>query len=58
MLSFEVSQEGHRNAIISETAYTYNGKELNSDFGLDLHDYGARWYDADFVDLIIMFNNR
>jgi RHS repeat-associated protein len=43
---FGMSQEGHGNAIISETAYTYNGKELNSDFGLDLHDYGARWYDA------------
>jgi RHS repeat-associated protein len=26
--------------------YTYNGKELNADLGLDLHDYGARWYDA------------
>lgn len=26
--------------------YTYNGKELNDDFQLNLHDYGARWYDA------------
>jgi RHS repeat-associated protein len=26
--------------------YTYNGKEMNSDFGLNLSDYGARWYDA------------
>ena len=26
--------------------YTYNGKELNEDFGLSLYDYGARWYDA------------
>lgn len=26
--------------------YTYNGKEFNDDFGLDLSDYGARWYDA------------
>lgn len=26
--------------------YQYNGKELNTDFGLDWHDYGARWYDA------------
>ncbi len=24
----------------------YNGKELQSDFGLDWHDYGARFYDA------------
>ena len=37
-----MKQEGHGNAIISETHYTYNGKELNADFGLDLHDYGAR----------------
>jgi hypothetical protein len=26
--------------------YQYNGKELNNDFGLNLSDYGARWYDA------------
>jgi len=26
--------------------YRYNGKELNDDFGLNLSDYGARWYDA------------
>jgi RHS repeat-associated protein len=26
--------------------YTYNGKELNRDFGLGWLDYGARWYDA------------
>ncbi|MEL7122967.1 MAG: RHS repeat-associated core domain-containing protein [Bacteroidota bacterium] len=26
--------------------YRYNGKELNEDFGLNWHDYGARWYDA------------
>ena len=25
--------------------YLYNGKELNTDFGLDMLDYGARWYD-------------
>jgi hypothetical protein len=24
--------------------YTYNGKELNRDFGLGWLDYGARWY--------------
>jgi RHS repeat-associated protein len=27
-------------------AYQYNGKEWNEDLGLDLYDYGARWYDA------------
>ena len=25
--------------------YLYNTKELNSDFGLDWYDYGARWHD-------------
>lgn len=29
-----------------ENGYLYNGKELNEDFGIDLSDYGARWYDA------------
>ena len=26
--------------------YKYNGKELDRSNGLDLYDYGARWYDA------------
>ena len=26
--------------------YTYNGKELQEDFNLNWHDYGARFYDA------------
>jgi RHS repeat-associated protein len=30
----------------TENPYQYNGKELNEDFGLNLSDYGARWYDA------------
>ncbi len=30
----------------TENQYEYNGKELNEDFGLNLYDYGARWYDA------------
>jgi len=25
--------------------YLYNGKELNTDLGLNWYDYGARWYD-------------
>lgn len=31
---------------IDRNKYQYNGKELNDDFGLNLSDYGARWYDA------------
>ena len=30
----------------SGNKYQYNGKELNSDFGLEWNDYGARFYDA------------
>jgi RHS repeat-associated protein len=30
----------------TENRYQYNGKELNTDFGLNLNDYGARWYDS------------
>jgi RHS repeat-associated protein len=31
---------------VLDNQYKYNGKELNGDFGLNLMDYGARWYDA------------
>jgi RHS repeat-associated protein len=34
------------NATLTDNAYQYNGKELNDDFGLNLNDYGARWYDG------------
>ena len=30
----------------SENFYQYNGKELNTDFGLNWHSYGFRMYDA------------
>ena len=33
-------------AAARDNQYKYNGKELNTDFGLGWYDYGARWYDA------------
>jgi RHS repeat-associated protein len=33
-------------AVGTENKYKYNGKELMTDFGLGLYDYGARMYDA------------
>ena len=30
----------------TKNLYLYNGKELQTDFNLDWHDYGARFYDA------------
>ena len=33
-------------AAARDDQYKYNGKELNTDFGLGWYDYGARWYDA------------
>ena len=38
--------EGIGTAKVTDNAYKYNGKELNEDLGLNLSDYGARWYDA------------
>jgi RHS repeat-associated protein len=54
----EVLQENHyypfglnfdgnwKNDAARDNKYQYNGKEWNDDFGLNLNDYGARWYDA------------
>ena len=32
--------------ILDTQQYKYNGKELDRKLGIDLYDYGARWYDA------------
>jgi RHS repeat-associated protein len=48
MTPFGMTMEGEWQDIVNgpENNYLYNGKELNSDFGLDWSDYGARYYDA------------
>jgi RHS repeat-associated protein len=44
---FGMRHEGYGRTITQgENFYQYNGKELNEDFGLDMYDYGARFYDA------------
>jgi RHS repeat-associated protein len=46
---FGMNMEGPWNGSATDrnlNKYQYNGKELNQDFSLDWHDYGARWYDA------------
>jgi RHS repeat-associated protein len=34
------------NDVAKDNLYQYNGKEFNADHGLNLSDYGARYYDA------------
>ncbi|WP_044233939.1 DUF6443 domain-containing protein [Haliscomenobacter hydrossis] len=46
--AFGLAFEGawlQNDAAVRDNAYMYNGKELNSDFGLGMYAYGARWYD-------------
>jgi RHS repeat-associated protein len=45
---FGLNMEGNWNGASADAKnkYQYNGKELQSDFGLDWNDYGARSYDA------------
>ncbi|MGB4847974.1 MAG: RHS repeat-associated core domain-containing protein [Saprospiraceae bacterium] len=44
---FGLKMEGayQNNGSAIDTRYQYNGKEFNDDLGLNLYDYGARWYD-------------
>ena len=45
---FGLNMEGNWNGSAPEVKnkYQYNEKELNTEFGLDWNDYGARFYDA------------
>jgi RHS repeat-associated protein len=45
---FGMNMEGTWNGSFptAKNKYQYNGKEMNADFGLNLSDYGARFYDA------------
>ena len=46
--SFGLNMEGNWNGSFPDVKnkYGYNEKELNTDFGLNWNDYGARFYDA------------
>lgn len=41
-----IQQNSYQRESAVDQRYKYNGKELQSDLGLDWHDYGARMYDA------------
>jgi len=43
---FGLQMEGIGTAAVTQNKYRYNSKEINEDLGLNLSDYGARWYDA------------
>ncbi|MCR9102874.1 MAG: hypothetical protein NXI25_23175 [bacterium] len=42
-----MQQKGYSyETVAPENKYLNNGKELNEDYGMDLYEYGFRWYDA------------
>ena len=43
---FGLNMEGPGFGMVHNNKYEYNQKELNTDFGLNWNDYGARFYDA------------
>ncbi|MCI5055780.1 MAG: RHS repeat-associated core domain-containing protein [Flavobacteriales bacterium] len=42
---FGMNMQKNYSQIGTENSYQYNGKEMISDLGLNMLDYGARWYD-------------
>ena len=48
---FGANMEGNWNGSFPDVKnkYQFNGKELNTDFGLDWNDYGARFYDPQMI---------
>lgn len=45
-MNIECPNFNYNNATYTTDKYQFNNKELNTDFNLNLSDYGARWYDA------------